>query len=100
MKSATHRGKSVLKFPRGAAIRLIPAFLVVTAAANAQPVPASIDTIHQPTFGRGIFDSVGNVYYTGPPTISPQLQDSNGTCYTATGFIGLIPIPCSDAQVV
>jgi uncharacterized protein (TIGR03437 family) len=85
----------------GGAIRLI-APIVLLASARAQPVPASISTVPEPTSARPFFDASGNSYYlTGTPTPgAAQTQSGGGTC-TIPGFGGIpIPSTCPDAQVM
>jgi uncharacterized protein (TIGR03437 family) len=85
----------------GGAIRLIALILVSAASAAAQPVPASISTIPQPTSARPFFDAFGNTYYLGgPPTAgAAQTQSGGGTC-SIPGFHGIpIPATCFDAGV-
>jgi uncharacterized protein (TIGR03437 family) len=86
-----------------AAIRLMATAIALAGALAAQSVPASITTIDQPTYGQAVFDAAGNVYYASSGPVTPgaaQTQPGGGTCYEATGFIGDIPVPCSDAGVV
>ena len=88
--------------PGAAAIRLMAAMLGFVSVAAAQMVPASISTINQPSFGHAVFDTARNVYYFGGPVSAgaAQTQPGGGTCYVATGFIGSIPEPCPDVQIV
>jgi Beta-propeller repeat len=75
----------------------------VAGIAASQSIPASITTVNQPTSGRAVFDSAGNVYYAseGPVTSgAAQTQPGGGTCHVATGFIGDVPEPCPDAGIV
>ena len=71
-------------------------------AAVAQPTPASLQTVTQPTSGPAVFDSAGNVYYlSGPVTAgAAQTQPGGGTCYPAGVFLEFISAPCSDASAV
>ena len=90
----------------GGAVRLIALILVWGASAIAQPVPASIRTIVQPSSARPFFDAFGNAYYLGgPPTAlatpgAAQTQSGGGTC-NIPGFHGIpIPATCPDASVM
>ena len=87
--------------PGGGAVRLIALILVSAAGAVAQPVPASISTIPQPSFGHPIFDASGNTYYlSGSPTAgAAQTQSGGGACIGQAGpRIGVVL--CPDASVI
>jgi uncharacterized protein (TIGR03437 family) len=85
----------------GEAVRLIAALLALTAALPAQPTPASISTINQPTSGAAVFDASGNVYYlNGPVTPGAAQTQSGGFCPTEVPPLGLISVPCSNDQIV
>jgi uncharacterized protein (TIGR03437 family) len=86
----------------GGAIRLISAMAAFAGAAAAQLVPASITTINQPGYGQVVFDTARNVYSFGGTATAgaAQTQVGGGVCYVATGFIGLVPEPCPDVQIV
>jgi uncharacterized protein (TIGR03437 family) len=102
MESGVRPIRRVSLRPNYEAIRLIAVILAVAGGSPAQPVPASITTIDQPTSGPAVFDAAGNVYYLGGPVTpgAAQTQPGGGTCFFATGFIGSIPGPCSDAHIV
>lgn len=84
------------------AIRLLALILAFAGSAVAQPVPASLSTIKQPSSGHAVFDVSRNTYYFGgrPTTGAAQTQPGGGTCYLATGTIGSVPVPCPDVSVI
>ncbi len=85
----------------GGALGLIALILVLAASAVAQPVPASISTIPQPSAGHPVFDASGNTYYlSGSPTAgAAQTQSGGGACIGQAGpRIGVVL--CPDASVI
>ena len=82
---------------------LLPlAVILVAASLYAQTSAGSIATQPIPVFGASVIDPAGNVYSIGFGPVTPgaaQTQPGGGTCYFATGYIGSIPTPCSDAYV-
>lgn len=85
----------------GGAIRLIALIFVSAAGAIAQSVPASINTIQQPSAGHPVFDASGNTYYlSGSPTAgAAQTQSGGGACIGQAGpRIGVVL--CPDASVI
>lgn len=83
------------------AVRLIAALLALAAALPAQPTPASITTINQPTSGAAVFDGSGNVYYLNGPVTPGAAQTQGGGLCTAEVFpIGPQLLPCSNDQIV
>jgi uncharacterized protein (TIGR03437 family) len=88
---------------RSGALGLIALILVSAATAVAQPVPASISTIQQPSVGHPVFDVSGNTYYlSGPPTAgAAQTQPGGGLCVGGPGFHGGPGVEaCPDASVI
>src|ERR1700733_2494726 len=83
--------------------RAVAIGLVLCWSAGAQSTPASRQDVAQPTSGGAVFDKAGNTYYYlfGPVTAgAAQTQPGGGTCYWETGFIGPVPLPCTDAHIV
>src|SRR5208283_3638501 len=68
-----------------AAIRLIVGAIALAGAMAAQTIPATINTITQPTYGQAVFDAAGNAYYLfGPVTAgAAQTQSGGGVCFGA-----------------
>ena len=81
----------------GASLRLMMSALAFASGIAAQSVPASIQTIDQPTYGQAVFDGAGNAYYLFGPTTAgaAQTQSGGGSCPN-----GKIPMACADAEVV
>lgn len=101
MKSFNDERPDGLERLRGGALGLIAVILVSAASAVAQPVPASIGTILQPSAGHPVFDASGNTYYlSGQPTAgAAQTQSGGGACIGQAGpRIGVVL--CPDASVV
>lgn len=90
-----------LECPSGGEVRLIALILVSAATALGQSVPASINTIPQPSLGHPFFDASGNAYYlSGTPTAgAAQTQSGGGTCVGQAGG-GIGAVPCPDAAVI
>jgi uncharacterized protein (TIGR03437 family) len=86
---------------RSEALRLGFLILAVVNVVRGQPIPASIDTIQQPSTGRPVLDALGNAYYlSGSPTAgAAQTQLGGGLCLGGPG-----PRPgsvaCTDATVI
>ena len=75
--------------------------LVSAASAIAQPVPASISTFPQPSFGHPIFDASGNTYYmSGHLPGVPLRMPADGTCVTSIPFGRITVVPCPDVSLV
>jgi uncharacterized protein (TIGR03437 family) len=81
-----------------AAIRLIVGAIALAGGMAAQTIPATINTITQPTYGQAVFDAAGNAYYLfGPVTAgAAQTQSGGGVCFGAR----IIPEACPDAEAV
>lgn len=85
-----------------ATVRHACAFILLVPLLHAQPGAGTIATQPLPTSGPTIFDAAGNVYNLNGGPVTPgaaQTQTGGGTCYVASGFIGLVPTPCSDAHI-
>jgi len=94
--------REVSESPSGGAIRLIALILAFAAISTAQSVPASINTIQQPSAGQAVFDASGNTYYlSGKPTAgaAQMFQPGSGYCVGEGGLGGPVPVPCPVAAV-
>jgi uncharacterized protein (TIGR03437 family) len=102
MEPGLHPTPDVSYGPTGASVRLIAAILTLAAVLWAQPEPASIITIDQPTSGAAVFDVAGNLYYLNGPVTpgAAQTQPGGGTCSLPAFMGGTIPGPCPDARIV
>src|SRR5512146_1236045 len=101
MNSCKHQRPEGSKRLGGGAVRLIALILMFAAGAIAQSVPASINTIQQPSAGHPVFDASGNTYYlSGSPTAgAAQTQSGGGACIGQAGpRIGVVL--CPDASVI
>jgi uncharacterized protein (TIGR03437 family) len=97
MKSSNDKQRAGSKCLGAGALRLGALVFVFGASVNGQSVPASINTIQQPSAGHPVFDAFGNTYYlSGSPTAgAAQTQPGGGLCIGGPG-VGA----CPDASVI